>query len=82
MASSFIDHPTLQAWATCIGLPIPPEAEAGVLANLDRLQALAIPLLEFSLSDHDEPLPIALYDVLPQSSTLKQMSASRLSETH
>jgi hypothetical protein len=44
--------------AEAVQLPIPPEFEAGVIGNLERLFELAEPLASFVLDDEIEPAPV------------------------
>jgi hypothetical protein len=56
------DKPDIARWvdegAKAIGLPIAPEYRDKVILNVERLLAIAQPLLELELDDALTPLPV------------------------
>jgi hypothetical protein len=48
----------MDAAAPMVGLTIPPECRAGVIANLQRMAGLAAQALAHELAPEDEPAPV------------------------
>jgi hypothetical protein len=52
-AEAYVD-----AAAALIGLPLDPAHRAGVVLNLERIAAMAVLVMEFSLPEETEPAPV------------------------